>query len=181
MAGPVSVRIEGFDDLQKELKLLGPRGEKLMLGAMYKAGLDIAQQTRVELKKKKQKGGKAYEAWDSGMLGRSYTADIVGQSVEIGSPLIYAPAIETGRRPGRFPPPSELYQWVKRKLLGILRTWGATPSKRASNLNQVEGAAYTVARKIAEKGTEPHPHLGPAFDLKKNNVEKHAREAMEKL
>ena len=174
----VSVRLEGFDALEKEFKAAGPRGKNLILGAMFKTGNEIANQARAELKKKKRTPART--AWFRGHLGRSYTANITSEGVEIGSALGYAAAIENGRRPGKFPPVSELLQWVKQRLSGLGRSWGKA-SEKSKNMDDVEGTAYAVARHIAENGTEAHPHLGIAFDLKKGNVEKHAREAFAKL
>jgi len=66
-----------------------------------------------------------------------------GLTVLVGSISKYAPYIEFGTRP-HWPPISKIRAWCIRKGLGA-------------------GAAFVVARKIAERGTPPRPWLNPAF------------------
>jgi hypothetical protein len=64
-------------------------------------------------------------------------------AVWVGSRLRYAAAVHNGTRP-HFPPVAALLGWVKRH--------GMPP-----------GAAYAIARKIGEVGTEAHPFLTTAL------------------
>ncbi len=58
-----------------------------------------------------------------------------------GTPALYGPAVEEGRRPGRMPPPEALEGWVRSKL--------RVPR------DQVPRVAFLIARKIGRKGTKP--------------------------
>jgi len=59
----------------------------------------------------------------------------------ISTPLVYADPVEIGRRPGSMPPTTPIELWARRKL-GL-------------SANEAEGAAYAIARAIAERGTKP--------------------------
>jgi hypothetical protein len=61
------------------------------------------------------------------------------REVVVGSTSIYAPVVEAGRNPGKFPPRAPLELWVRRKL-GI-----AEPK-------QIKSVAFLIARKIAKQG-----------------------------
>lgn len=58
----------------------------------------------------------------------------------VSSTQPYAPPVERGRQPGKFPPLGPIVLWVRRKL-------GAGSEKEARSI------AFLVARKIARKGT----------------------------
>lgn len=62
----------------------------------------------------------------------------------------YASAVETGRKAGKMPPPNMLIAWAKKKLRLDDRT--------------AEGVGWSIARKIARKGTQPQPYFQPAID-----------------
>ena len=82
----------------------------------------------------------------SGRLIKSYSVkslvlkgfDTWGQ---VGSDANYAPYVEFGTRP-HFPPVAALERWAKQK--------GLNP--------------WVVAKSIAQKGTEAHPHFWPAAE-----------------
>ncbi len=61
------------------------------------------------------------------------------REVVVGSTSIYAPMVEVGRNPGKFPPRAPLELWVRRKL-GI-----ADPK-------EIKSVAFLVARKISREG-----------------------------
>jgi len=62
------------------------------------------------------------------------------REVLIASTQIYAPIVERGRQPGKFPPIGPIELWVRRKL-------GVDPG-------QSKGVAFVIARSIARKGTK---------------------------
>ena len=56
-----------------------------------------------------------------------------------GTPEVYGPVVEEGRRPGSVPPPEALRPWVERKL--------GVPSSES------KGVAFLIARAIGRRGT----------------------------
>ena len=91
---------------------------------------------------------------DTGQLASYIEAVVesVGETlveIRVGTNRDGAAAQEFGTDPGHFPPPSALRDWARR-VLGD------------------EGAAYPVARSIAETGLDEQPYLRPAF---KDNLE----------
>lgn len=83
-------------------------------------------------------------AGSGGLRGSIYTElrGTPGQRSQlISSPLIYAPIVELGRRPGqRMPPAAPILLWTRRKL-------GLSGSGAVH-------AAFLIARKIARRGTQ---------------------------
>ena len=61
----------------------------------------------------------------------------------VGSPLVYAEVVESGRASGWFPPIEELKVWARRKLGD-------------------ERKAFVVGRAIKQRGFRPQPYLTPA-------------------
>jgi hypothetical protein len=78
-----------------------------------------------------------------GTLSQSITSRIMGEPTrlmgEVGSPLIYAPVMEFGRRPGSPMPPSD-----------AIRTW--IIRKGIASSDQADGLAFVIARSIGRKG-----------------------------
>lgn len=68
----------------------------------------------------------------------------------------YAVFVEYGRRAGKFPPLDYIVQWVRKKL--------RLPDREARSVG------FLIARKIAKKGTKPHPFLGPAVEKNREKV-----------
>ena len=62
------------------------------------------------------------------------------REVLVASTQLYAPIVERGRQPGKFPPIGPIELWVRRKL-------GIDPGKS-------KGVAFVIARSIARKGTK---------------------------
>ncbi len=68
---------------------------------------------------------------------------------KVGSPQIYAPVIESGRKPGsRMPPVDAIKLWLFRK-------------KIVTDLSKLESAAWAVAKHIAKEGFSPKGDVGP--------------------
>lgn len=63
----------------------------------------------------------------------------------------YAKYVESGRKPGKFPPISKIKEWTKYK--GI-----------------PEAAAYPIAVKIYQFGIRPRPFIRPAFNTYKDDL-----------
>jgi hypothetical protein len=68
--------------------------------------------------------------------------DVYGENVWglITSPFEYGEALESGRSPGKFPPPEPIQAWVEKKL-GL-------------SGKEAKAVAFLVARKIAKQGTK---------------------------
>ena len=52
--------------------------------------------------------------------------------------------LETGRKPGKMPPPSALYDWLQVRFPSVFMT---------SKGNEVQSLAYIIARKIGKEGS----------------------------
>lgn len=77
----------------------------------------------------------------------------------------YASFVEYGRRSGKMPPPDEIGAWVYKKF--HLKDW-----KQANSLG------WAISKRIAQKGTEPHPFFGPAVKKNQNKIVKAVRDAV---
>lgn len=77
----------------------------------------------------------------------------------------YAAFVEYGRRAGKFPPIDEMAAWAYKKF--HMKDWKLARS-----------AGFLVARKIAEKGSEPHPFFGPAVKKNQNKIVNAVRDAV---
>lgn len=78
----------------------------------------------------------------TGLLQASVFGEVRGDGLAlrgiVAASQLYAPVVELGRRPGRFPPLGPIQLWVRRKL--------NVPEAR------VRGVAFVIARKIARLG-----------------------------
>ena len=86
----------------------------------------------------------------TGALENSFEAKEDGEDILIGSQLIYAPAVEFGRLPGKMPPVKVLFPWIVSKL-------GARNEKDAMN------KAWAVARSIEKNGIPPQRYIRAAL------------------
>ena len=65
--------------------------------------------------------------------------------------------VESGRGPGKFPPPPAIRNWIEIKpVTPTPGVDGRTPT--------VEQLTFLIGRKIAQEGTTPQPFLQPAVD-----------------
>lgn len=162
MADGVQVRIIGEKEMKRWLRDLGPQAERIGRGVLYKVAHKVRNRVLQELRDAKPKKGHVYPAMDTGSLAKSYSVDMKERGGEkvavIGSNAVYAAAVEFGRNPGSMPPVSQLFGWVQRKVMGIRGLKGG-------KAETIEGVAYKIADSIARNGTDPHPHLIPAFNI----------------
>jgi len=99
---------------------------------------------------------------------KGMTAEI-GSGVMGGEQLVYAEALEFGRKPGGFPPWKEnsaLYYWVKMKL-GIRG-------------KLTKAVAFMIARKISKFGFKKRPYLMPAYNRERPIFERKIKKIMNK-
>lgn len=79
----------------------------------------------------------------------------------------YAFYVEYGRRAGKFPPVDMIAQWVRKKF-------------RVNDIKEAKGIGFVIARKIAKKGTKPHPFFNPAIEKNKDAVTRAIEAAVKK-
>lgn len=77
----------------------------------------------------------------------------------------YASFVEYGRRAGKMPPVQYIIQWVRKKFQMDEKT--------------AKARGWAIARKIAKKGTKPHPFFAPAVEKNKGEVEAAIKTAYE--
>lgn len=64
--------------------------------------------------------------------------------------------VNSGRGPGKFPPPNAIRRWIEVKPVSPYPINGKTPS--------VDQLTFLISRKIANEGTPPQPFFQPAVD-----------------
>ena len=98
------------------------------------------------------------ESYASGNLGdtmeKIIEIDYYHFSVKI-SLADYWDYVENGRKPGKFPPPNRIKEWISVKPVS------PRPLKNGK-LPTTSQLAYLIGRKIAQEGTEPKPFFKPA-------------------
>lgn len=86
----------------------------------------------------------------------------------------YAQYVEEGGKPGRYPAPQEIIDWIKVKRI----------QPRNPEMSQEE-LGFIICRKIALEGTQAKPFMEPAFNLEKdaalNRVNAAIRTAIRRL
>lgn len=100
------------------------------------------------------------------LIGSGRTIIQPDNTVDAGFYSAYAAFVENGRGPGRMPPVDVIEEWVLRKgrkKNSALKAAAVFSGKSESEL--AHEAAWAIAKSIAEKGTEPHPFLKPAYDM----------------
>jgi HK97 gp10 family phage protein len=153
---------ELFANMQKKLGGLGKAGRE----ALQKGGMLIVNDAKVNLRNNRsvvtgllRSSGKVQkvqgdeDAIDAGFFSQQTTGG-------------YAFFVEYGRRAGKMPPPDMLIQWCRKKL--------RLPEKIA------RARGWAMARKIAKKGTRPHPFFAPAVEKNKKAVVDAIAEAINK-
>ena len=80
----------------------------------------------------------------------------------------YAEFVEYGRRAGRFPPLDIIQAWVKKKL-------------RIDKEKFQKSIAFLIGRKIAKKGTVPHPFFTPAVSENEKEIVSCIEEAVNRV
>lgn len=91
---------------------------------------------------------------------RPMTPELVGGAFECSLSLApYWKYVESGRRPGKFPPIDNILEWVKAK------PQLARPNRLDRKELTPKQLAFLVARKIATKGIQPGNQLEEAIDI----------------
>jgi len=100
--------------------------------------------------------GNLRNGWTTEIHGRPTAAFYEGK---VMNPVSYALPVETGRKPGKWPPIDAIEMWVIRKL-GIAA--GA----------ESRSVAFVIARKIGESGTKGAYMMKRGFEKVKHRVDK---------
>lgn len=95
----------------------------------------------------------ANKSYASGLLGDTMQTivNIYDDRFEVNIELQdYWYYVEHGRRPGKFPPPNKIKEWIQIKPV----TPYAMPNGKLPTVDQL---TFLIGRKIAREGTEPRP------------------------
>lgn len=152
-----SIQVEGLDKVTQALERCDRETRAAAMKGIQEFGLNVIADAQNNLK--------SNGSWVTGVLVQSgkVQKDRKGESVDIGffdttnRNSGYAFYVEYGRRAGKFPPLDEIRQWVYKKF-GMER-------------RDADRVGFVIARKIAEKGTRPHPFFVPAIDKNKGRLE----------
>lgn len=121
-----------------------------MAAAAKKTARDIVTDAR---KKTRAAGLRARGGETSGEnFGASWVSEINVSGLQfhasVRNEAEHARYVERGRRPGKFPPPDEIEDWI----LG----YGVALELGPGNAKSFESAVFLISRKIARKGTKGH-------------------------
>lgn len=102
------------------------------------------------------------------------TQSIIGRRLsplhgEVVAGVNYAEYVEDGRKPGKMPPPENIFDW-----LVVKNIHPEDPHMDTGDL------AWAIAQSIAREGTKPQPYLKPALDSHHADAVKRVDAAIEK-
>lgn len=127
-----SLSVEGIDDVKREFKRLDQKTRALLLGEVT----DTVYRMRSDIKADAPRGAE-------GRLKGSISANVTDLQGEVWTNVDYAPDVERGQKPGRWPKVEDLMAWVKEVI---------NPSKK-----KLRSVTFLVGRKIFERGTDKNP------------------------
>lgn len=143
--------------LNKAVKSLQNRSDK----ALKYCWEYLAEKISLQLKE-----DKVYDLWT---LARSIDYRLVKHwMVEVWSALAYAPIMEYGRKPWKFPPLDALVWWTARKWM---IKGGATQKYHSLHYTD-KWVIYVIARSIAEKGIKGRHTFQKVADRERKNIQK---------
>ena len=129
-------------------------GTTEVLRGLEKMGAEVQAKVGVEIRRSASRvlvDARAGVPVAYGRLKASGKVEAQGNNAKVSFGAGYAQWVEFGRRPGKWPPPRPIEDWVKKK--GI-----------ASEEKRIKSIAFSVRRKIGQKGTSKQPFLRPAFE-----------------
>ena len=164
MNGDGSIELEGLDKLLKALEKCDRDVVDAALDGLEAGGSEIIADAQMNLRE----NGSVVTGLlrQSGRVIRKQD-DITAGFFDTTNKSGYAEYVEYGRRAGKFPPLDEMVAWAYKKF--HLKDWKLARS-----------AGFLIARKIAEKGSEPHPFFGPAVKKNHNKIVNAVRDAVRK-
>lgn len=149
MADNGSISIEGMDELLRKMGKLPAEAQTQCMRAMESASMGIIAAAKENLRANDSVVTGALRASGKTQKVDNKTIDVgfFSSSAEKGG---YARYVEYGRPPGEMPPPS------------MLEAWGY--KKYRLTRKEARSFGWAMARKIAEKGTKPHPFFVSAVE-----------------
>jgi len=137
----IEVEIRGLKKLRERIRRLSPDIQRAVRDAIFMTAFNIQQEAKMRA------------PVDTGRLRSSIMVhpiygmpSLFGGSRLVGARVVahahYSLFVETGRRPGKMPPPDALAGWARRHGLG--------------------GLEFVIARAIGKRGIRPRPFFGPA-------------------
>jgi len=102
-------------------------------------------------------------AVNTGFYKRAWKIQTLPDGARVFNAAPYAPVIEWGRRPGRFPPKAVIVAWIQRRLM--------------KSRKEAEALSFVVRRAIARRGLLPRQVLGGNMaDLKQAYADEMTKE-----
>jgi len=122
-------------------------------------------------------------AFDTGFLANSLVVDKEQfLHKEIGYSALYAGYVEFGSSP-HFPPIDAIYSWLWRKKTDLKLTYRKNKNTMLNGKSynaDILGIAWSIAKNMAIKGTEPKPFMRPAFNEGKSKAGQIIKKRMSK-
>lgn len=110
---------------------------------------------------------------DTGALQRSIAFEVKPFEARVYTPLVYAPVMEFGRKPGaKMPPPAALEGWVRRHWFGGVSR---------GNQNAIRSSAFVLARSISRRGIKGRFFMKAAHDRVKSEMPRLLREMAQRI
>lgn len=157
MSGNDAIWLDGEKQLYANMQRTMDGSLKSAMSGLRKAGMAIIADAKENLK-----GNHSVVNGQLRASGKVQAVEGDDQALDVGffsqdTGGGYAAYVEFGRRSGKMPPVATIVQWVRKKL--------RLPDKEAKSVG------FLIARKIARKGTTPHPFFGPAIEKNRQMVE----------
>lgn len=160
-----AITLEGLDELKRNMEKAKKAVQEATMAGLTEAGMEIIVDAKDNLRQNSSVVTGLLRA--SGHVIRKGLELLVGFFDTTNRNSGYALFVEYGRRAGKMPPPDQLAAWAYKKY--HLKDW------RVAN-----AMGWALARRIAQKGTDPHPFFNPAVKKQQARIEKYIRESVSK-
>lgn len=133
------IKLQSFAELERELKLLGPRTRKAVVSAMRKtARFGVTANVRqAAMTEPRPKASGTYES--------SFVKTEIRDGAVVSNTAYHSRFVELGRRPGKMPPFKPILEWAKhKKLFGLGRTY--RKKKPETNRSRMRRLGREVSR-----------------------------------
>ena len=163
MTRDASITIEGLEEVFRTMDRAVPKIVEAANKGIQKGALQVIADAKVNLRDNHNVVTGALRA--SGRVERIDNETIEAGFFDTSNREGYAAYVEYGRRAGGMPPRSNLAAWAYKKFR--LKDW-----------RHAWAIATNLARRIADRGTTPHPYFGPALEKNKEYIVKCTQEAV---
>lgn len=149
-----SIGLEGLDQVLKALDRADRKVRDAAMRGIEQGASDILADAQRNLR--------VNGSWVTGQLAQGGRVQVHDEAVDVGffdttnRNSGHALYVEYGRRAGKFPPLDELVQWARKKF--------RLDEKSARTVG------FLTARRIALKGSRPHPFFNPAIEKNRQNI-----------